>query len=145
MGKHHETLLDKLAYKVDFGEDEDSCWLWKCGINSQGYGQVWLNGRTQYPHRATYEHFIGPIPEGLDVGHKCHDKAAAEGLCDGTIENCFHKRCCNPAHLKAETRSENVQSSVLWRRAITRKKGPKKRPPKSEMSTSEWLASLDKS
>lgn len=42
-------------------------------------------------HRYAYEHFIGPIPEGLQVDHLCR------------VRNCV-----NPDHLEAVTCRENV-------------------------------------
>lgn len=43
-------------------------------------------------HQASYEHFIGPIPEGKEVGHTCH------------VRDCW-----NPDHLEAQTREQNMQ------------------------------------
>jgi hypothetical protein len=48
----------------------------------------------------------------MDVGHKCHDEAALDGLCDGG-NDCLHRACCNPEHLKAEPRVANLLASPL--------------------------------
>lgn len=49
-------------------------------------------------HRFFYEHFIGEIPEGLEIDHLCHN----------TI-------CVNPAHLEAVTHSENLRREHAFR------------------------------
>lgn len=42
-------------------------------------------------HRFTYEHWIGPIPRGLDLDHLCRNR-----------------QCVNPDHLEPVTKGENV-------------------------------------
>jgi hypothetical protein len=75
-------------------EPNSGCWLWSGAANNKGYGQfVWCKGRLKLSHRAAYEHFVGPIPDGLVVDH----------LCRNTY-------CCNPQHLEPVTQHEN------WRR-----------------------------
>lgn len=73
------------------------CWLWTGSLNGHGYGKVRdRDSRLQTAHRASYRAFVGPIPEGLDLDHKCR------------------VRCCvNPAHLEPVTRSENLRRSPL--------------------------------
>lgn len=65
------------------------CWEWPGAIN-KGYGRVSLNGRVQYAHRLVFEHFVGPIPEGLEPDHLCRNR-----------------RCANFEHLQPVTRKEN--------------------------------------
>jgi hypothetical protein len=45
-----------------------------------------------YAHRWAYEHFVGPIPEGLEIDH-----------------GCFVHACVNPGHLEPVTHQENVR------------------------------------
>lgn len=68
------------------------CWLWTGGSRS-GYGTIWCSERETMiaSHRASYMHYIGPIPEGLELDH----------ICGNTL-------CCNPKHLEAVTHKENV-------------------------------------
>lgn len=69
-----------------------TCWLWTGSLNNRGYGQVaGPDGRLLLAHRAVYELFVGPIPEGLTIDHLCRVRA-----------------CCNPAHLEPVTHAENV-------------------------------------
>lgn len=44
-------------------------WLWTGDVNTQGYGRLRADGRRIPAHRASYELFNGPIPEGVVVRH----------------------------------------------------------------------------
>lgn len=73
---------------------EAGCWLWTGRINNRGYG---LTSQTRpgapataSAHRVSYETFVGPIPEGLQIDH----------LCNVPI-------CINPEHLEPVTEPEN--------------------------------------
>ena len=79
--------------KVDFKGPED-CWLWKGSTRPsskrwpRGHGMIQrMEGRNWkiYAHRAAWVLFVGPIPEGRMVLHKCPT---------GT-----NPQCCNPRHL----------------------------------------------
>jgi hypothetical protein len=75
-------------------EKTDTCWMWKGGVSSSGYG-MFCGGR-QFPitcaHRVAYEFACGPIPAGKEIDHLCRVRT-----------------CVNPAHLEAVTRSENMR------------------------------------
>lgn len=88
------------------------CWNWTRALR-KGYGTVGgiFNGKktTVSVHRASYELFIGPVPEGLLV---CHD-------CPGGD----NRRCCNPDHLWAGTFGDNNKdASEKGRTVIPNKK-----------------------
>jgi len=51
--------------------DENGCWLWNGTITPEGYGQFGCNGKYYRAHRASWEVFVGPIPEYIDVLHSC--------------------------------------------------------------------------
>lgn len=56
----------------DHVEKSAGCWLWMGAINRRGYGLVSIgNHRVRQAHRAAYELFVGPIPEGRWVLHTC--------------------------------------------------------------------------
>lgn len=61
----------------------DECWIWEGWRFKSGYGGFIPSGnRKLRSHRVSYSLFVGPIPEGLEVCHKCDVPA-----------------CVNPFHL----------------------------------------------
>jgi hypothetical protein len=84
----------------------DGCRLWTGATNRAGYGRSKGNGSAKgetYVHRIVYALTIGPIPEGLDVDHDCHNRD--KSCRDGSV--CRHRRCGEPTHLRAATRAQN--------------------------------------
>ena len=69
---------------------ESGCWIWTGSRTSNGYGQIYKNGRNIVVHRAAFEYWVGPVGEDT-VHHKC-----AERL------------CFNPEHLQLATLRENI-------------------------------------
>lgn len=80
---------------------ENGCWPWLGSLNENGYGQA---GAHRKAHVLSYEHHIGSVPDGHDVGHLCHDR---DDDCAGGAA-CLHRRCINPEHLAPQTRSVNL-------------------------------------
>jgi len=85
------------------------CWLWT-GTTTRGYGLFRIGSRTDGTsrkvgaHRFAYELLVGPIPDGLQLDHLCHNRDAS---CPGGW-GCPHRRCVNPAHLEPVTSRVNT-------------------------------------
>lgn len=67
------------------------CHIWTGWLNNCGYPTMTHAGKTARAHGVVYEHFVGPIPEGLELDHLCRVRA-----------------CVNPAHLEPVTHWENM-------------------------------------
>ena len=89
----------------------DECWPWIGSTDTTGYGRLQGGSdgarRQQMAHRFSHELHIGPIPAGYEVDHRCHN---ADQTCPRG-SSCLHRRCVNPAHLEAVTRTENIRRS----------------------------------
>lgn len=102
-GRLHKAHLP-LRLSFDSSGGPDACWPWTGSMGRYGYGRWVSGGVTQQAHRAVYELLIGPIPDGLDLDHMCHNK---DPLCPGGV-TCLHRRCCNPSHLMPDARGPNI-------------------------------------
>jgi len=76
----------------------ETCWLWTAWVERNGYGRFWLDGRQHGAHRVSYELYVGPIPDGLEIDHLCRVR-----------------HCVNPAHLEVVTAAENVRRMAATR------------------------------
>lgn len=70
------------------------CWMWMGGC-ARRYGKIWWGGRLESAHRVSFTIHIGPIPDGLNVLHKCDVRG-----------------CVNPEHLFLGTQSDNLRDMV---------------------------------
>lgn len=72
-------------------EPNSGCWLWLGHRNRDGYGRVQIGGQAKNAHVIVYRFLIGPVPQGMELDHKCR------------------VRCCvNPSHLEPVTHRENM-------------------------------------
>lgn len=51
------------------------CWEWIAYTDKEGYGRFQLNGKSELAHRLSYEEKYGTIPKGLQINHKCRNRA----------------------------------------------------------------------
>ena len=86
------------------------CLLWTGPTFPNGYGKF-RRGPGQpekAAHRIAWENFTNtPVPDGMQLGHTCHDEALERGECDGG-PGCPHRSCVNPMHLEPQSPSQNT-------------------------------------
>lgn len=64
------SLQQRLAHYSAL-EASTGCILWTGALGTDGYGQLWWQGRLVRVHRLAWELVSGPIPEGKHVCHHC--------------------------------------------------------------------------
>ena len=75
---------------------DSPCWIWIGCRSRNGYGQFKADARRSFtrkigPHIFAYEYFIGPVPDGFDVHHRCYNRA-----------------CCSPLHIDVISHRDNM-------------------------------------
>jgi len=94
-----KLLKNKFINNV-FKNKKNKCWEWKGYLDKDGYGQFYpKTGNPKRAHRFSYELFIGKIPQGMFVCHKCDNPS-----------------CVNPKHLWVGSSADNVRDMVNKKR-----------------------------
>ena len=85
---------------------ENDCWWW-CGyVNEDGYGEFYWEGRMVGAHELALT---------FTTGERRHPSL-------DTCHSCGNPLCCNPKHLRFDTRQSNVADTLRHGRHKTRRK-----------------------
>jgi len=104
---YSRPIEERFWEKVEFSSN--GCWLYLGAKKGFDYARLRDGENFVSAHRWAYERYVGPIPEGMELGHTCHD---ADLDCRD-IRKCFHRRCVNfIEHLKPMTPSANVRAAT---------------------------------
>jgi hypothetical protein len=106
-------LIERFHEKCEINSLFD-CWIWIGATDLKGYGKIYIGERASpamAAHRVSWELHCGPIPEGLNVLHRCDNPP-----------------CVNPSHLFLGTIADNnADMDAKGRRVSKPRFGP--RPP----------------
>lgn len=76
------------------------CRIFK-GALVRGYGVIGRDGKSSGVHRVIWEHYRGPIPDGLQLDHLCRQRD-----------------CCELTHLEPVTARENLLRSPITHASV---------------------------
>lgn len=89
------VLIERFIARVE-PEPNSGCWLWVGRVDGAGYGAFSIgDGKQTGAHRFSYLVFVGAIPDGMLICHKC-DQAS----------------CVNPDHLFVGSNRDNLIDCV---------------------------------
>lgn len=105
-------LRDRIMANISIDE-KTGCWNWTAGTSGNGYGELRLKnglsgGQRGTAHRISYSEFVGEIPAGMMVCHKCDNRL-----------------CVNPNHLFIGTAQDNLTDMVKKGRSLKGEKNHK--------------------
>lgn len=90
--EYNRLILEKIRQRVNV--TETGCWEWQGtrGTWPRNYGQISYRNRQWRLHRLMYVLTKGPVADDIEICHSCDNKP-----------------CCNPEHLWAGTKFDNMK------------------------------------
>ena len=91
------TPIEKRFDEKYVVEANSGCWLWTGSVRSGRDDRpiLHINGKPVLAYRYAFERFVGPIPEGRMICHKCNVPT-----------------CVNPDHVYAGTAKDNMRDCL---------------------------------
>jgi hypothetical protein len=109
---------------------KDECWNWIGNKSPDGYGFVFLDGKSILAHRFSWRVYIGKIPKNLCVCHHCDNPSCVnpKHLFLGTIADNNHDMCKKGRCITPEPKKKLTEELVIKIRSlrVMRLFGPKK-------------------
>lgn len=106
MSKRYGTVEDRF-WRYVHPEPNSGCWLWDGPADDFGYARFRVGERKKRGHVWAYERFVGAVPAGLIVRHRCDVPC-----------------CVNPDHLKPGTHQDNVDDRTARGRGVVGERSP---------------------
>lgn len=78
------SAFERWTSYVEFTE---TCWIWKGGLDSEGYGKFSVKKKSVRAHHWGYEQIVGPIPKELVPDHLCRNHACVNPDCLEPVSN----------------------------------------------------------
>lgn len=121
----------KLRIKSLVKTSDSGCWEWQGFVARNGYGRIGCGGRGKHvaAHRMSYTAFVGPIPDGMFICHKCDNPV-----------------CVNPDHLFIGTVADNNEDfrlkSMVCPHCLRQIRRPRVRAPRKSRTPLTKIAAL---